>query len=126
MWYTPLMTTQQTDYYTETSRHYMAGAWKHLAEDDLLQASEKGWGAAAQMIKAVAESRGWEHNNHRLLYVAAARLADEAGDGLLDDLFHSAGSLHTNFYEGSQSRRMVTRGLTQVEELLGKLEPLVR
>ena len=120
------MTTQQTDYYTDTARQFMAGAWKHLAEDDLLQASEKGWGAAAEMVKAVAESRGWEHKTHRYLYDIATRLAEETGDVHLYDQFQIAGSLHTNFYEGLQPRGMVARGLTQVEELLGKLEPLVR
>ena len=40
----------------------------HLAEGDLLQASEKGWGVAAQMVKAVAETRGWRHSTHGDLY----------------------------------------------------------
>ena len=37
---------------------------KYLAEGDLHQASEKGWGAAAHMAKAVAAARGWEYDTH--------------------------------------------------------------
>ena len=115
-----------TETTTDTARRYMAGAWKHLAEDDLLQASEKGWGAAAQMIKAVAESRGWEHNTHRYLYDVAARLASEAGDARLNEQFQLAGALHAHFYEGWLPRETVTHNIAQVEELLRSLEPLVR
>ena len=51
--------TQRTQYHDATGREFLARARAYLAEDDLLQASEKGWGAAAQMVKAAAEARGW-------------------------------------------------------------------
>ena len=38
---------------------------------------EKGWGAAALMLKAVAEQRGWEHGKHRHLSRVASRLRAE-------------------------------------------------
>ena len=47
--------------YRDQSRAYLEQANEELARDDLLQASEKGWGAASQIVKAVAEERGWEH-----------------------------------------------------------------
>ena len=56
------MATQQ---YQQASEHFLAQARLELAGGDLAQASEKGWGAAAQMLKAIAERRGWEHNRHR-------------------------------------------------------------
>ena len=48
--------------YRDQSRAYLEQANEELARDDLRQASEKGWGAASQIVKAVAEERGWEHN----------------------------------------------------------------
>ncbi len=102
----------------------MAKAQVYLAEDDLLQASEKGWGAAAQMIKAVAETRGWPHKNHGHLFTAIDRLCDENGDRELAVLFHSAHSIHINFYEGWMTRRSVEAALSQVQRLVEKLEPL--
>ena len=50
-----------------SSRAMMAQSHSELAQGDLQQASEKGWGAAAQMMKAVAETRGWDHSRHRHL-----------------------------------------------------------
>ena len=73
-------------YYSDTGRDFLARARTYLAEEDLLQASEKGWGAAAQMVKAAAESRGWRHRGHRDLYTAQ-QAGDETGD---QRLFHTA------------------------------------
>ena len=42
--------------YAVTSREFIRRAQQYLAVEDLHQASEKGWGAAAEMVKAVAES----------------------------------------------------------------------
>ena len=114
----------RVEYHDATARHFMEKAWEYLAEDDLLQASEKGWGAAAQAVKAAAESRGWEHDGHRQLFQAISRLADETGDGQLKSLFHSANSVHINFYDGLMNREMVETALYNVDELVGKLEPL--
>ena len=52
--------TTRVDYHSETAGVFLTKAGGYLAEGDLLQASEKGWGAAAQMVKAVAEARGWD------------------------------------------------------------------
>ena len=110
--------------YSDTGREFLARARTYLAEDDLLQASEKGWGAAAQMVKAAAESRGWRHRGHRDLYAAINRLSEETGDRQLRILFDSASALHTNFYEGWMPGEMVEQSLVQVAELVEKLDAL--
>ena len=51
--------------YQQDSEYFLAQAGRELAAGDLPQASEKGWGAAAQILDAVAKQRGWEHNRHR-------------------------------------------------------------
>ena len=71
------MTTQT---YQDASRLLLEQAQTELAQGDTRQASEKGWGAAAQAVKAVCEERGWEHQTHRSLYKAVARLVRESGD----------------------------------------------
>ena len=47
-----------TQKYQRDSRHLLGQAREELAQGDVRQASEKGWGAAAQIVKAVAETRG--------------------------------------------------------------------
>ena len=114
--------TTRTEYHTTTGRRFMAKARDYLADGDLLQASEKGWGAAAQTVKAVAEARGWSHDGHRQLYTAIDRLADATDDRRLRILFRSTNSLHQNFYEGWMTRDAVEDGLRDVEELVNKLQ----
>lgn len=116
--------TTQVERYQSTGRDFMAKAWKYLAEGDLRQASEKGWGAAAQMVKCAAQRRRWQHRSHQSLFTVIDRLAEEADDRSLGILFHAANSLHINFYEGWMSPRLVRDGLTQVSELVERLDAL--
>ena len=116
------MTTQQI--YRAASRTLLAQAVTELAAGDTRQASEKGWGATAQMLKSIAEQRGWEHKGHRLIRRAASRLADETGDAEIRRLYRVADSLHINFYENLDTVADVAAGLEDVGRLLEKLEPL--
>ena len=110
--------------YQTASRHLLAQAHEELAAGDTRQASEKGWGAAAQIVKSVAEQRGWEHRNHAALYRVVRRLADETGDEDIRRLFDIAGNLHVNFYENWNNAENVAGGIADVARLLDKLEPL--
>ena len=116
--------TTKIRYYNSTGREFLTRAQRYLAEGDLLQASEKGWGAAAQMVKCVAEARGWSHEGHRQLWSAVNRLVEETGDQEMQTAFGLAGALHTNFYEGWLPRENVESYLAQVEALVSKLEAL--
>ena len=113
-----------TETYAQAARHLLAQAQAELAQDDVRQASEKGWGAAAQIVKAVAESRGWEHRTHAALFRVVSDLASETGDDDLRTLFHVANSLHINFYENWNTADNVRSGLSDVARLLDKLETL--
>ena len=116
------MTTQQ---YQQASEHFLAQARRELADGDLPQASEKGWGATVQILKAVAERRGWEHSRHRHHLITVSRLRSETGDGDIRRLFRAASDLHENFYEDTMQAFEVAESLDDVESLLGKLRPLL-
>ena len=116
--------TTKARYYNSTERDFLTKARRYLAEGDLLQASEKGWGAAAQMVKWIAEARGWPHDGHHQLWRAVNRLVEETGDRDIRTAFGLAGTLHTNFYEGWLPRETVEDHLDQVADLLSKLETL--
>ena len=113
------------DSYQSASRQLLAKADQEISEGDLLQASEKLWGAAAHMVKAVAQNRGWEHSSHRALYQVISRLVGETGDGELRDLFLIASQLHANFYEGWLLPEDVEAEQPRVRELVRRLEALV-
>ena len=116
------MTTQQ---YQQASEHFLAQARREWADGDLPQASEKGWGASVQILKAVAEQRGWEHSRHRHHLVTVSRLRAETGDGEIRHLFNTASALHENFYENTMQASEVSESLDEVEALLNKLLPLL-
>ena len=106
------------------SRHLLAQAREDLYLGDTRQASEKGWGAAAQIVKSAAESRSWEHRNHAALFNVISRLVAETGDGDIRDLFHIANALHINFYENWDNAENVAGALSRIEQFVDRLEPL--
>jgi len=116
--------SQHEDYAT-AGKEFLAKAQEALASGDLAQASEKGWGAAAQMVKAVAVRRGWPHDGDRSIYEVVNRLLQETGDRELATLFHVAGSLRSNFYENWLPAEMVQSGLKYVQKFMDKLVSLL-
>ena len=117
--------TITTQTYQKASQRFLAQAKQELATGDLQQASEKGLGAAAQMVKSIAMRRAWQHRNHAALFTAMSRLVNKTGDEDISLLFAVANSLHVNFYENWEEADNVGRHLAAVERLLDKLEPLL-
>ena len=113
--------TTAADYRT-SSQAMMAQSQDELDRGDLQQASEKGWGAAAQMMKAIAESRGWEHGRHRHLHQIASRLHAQVGDRDIYPVFNTTSALHENFYENQMTAYDIAEALEDIEGLLEKLE----
>ena len=108
----------------ETSRRFIIQADAELAAGDLLQASEKGWGAAAHAMKAIAQEREWRHDSHARLFTVARRLTRETGRSEIADLFYIASEVHKNFYEGSMSKEDIAGSLAQIRTLLDILAGL--
>ncbi len=115
----------QAQDYREASRTLLNQAYAELAAGDTRQASEKGWGATAQLLQAIAEKRGEEHQSHRSLRQVLFRVARETGDARIASFFRTASDLHTNWYENWDTAEMVETGLTDVRELVGILEAIL-
>ena len=113
------MTTAER--YAATSTTLLDQAQVELETGDLLQASEKYWGAAAQALKAVAQTRGWDHNSHAHFFRIIRALIDETGDDDLFDLFNAANLLHANFYENWMQAHEIQRLSEHVAELINRL-----
>ncbi len=112
--------------YRHQAREFLVNAREYLAADELHQASEKGWGAAARMAKAVAEVRGWDYREHAQFGVICRNASDLIGSERLLDLSNAAYGLHRNYYTRKMllSDRTIARDLNQMAELLDALEPL--
>jgi len=114
------------EHYLNLNRKFLKEAEKFLAKGDPIQASEKLWGAAAEIVKTVAAKRGVELRGHRDLWVFMDRLADELHDPDIVKLFSIANALHQNFYEDWMPLGAVKRDAEAVRQLNEKLEKLVQ
>ena len=112
---------QETAGHISMSRKFLSQAHEELNKGDLHQASEKGWGAAAHAVKAVAVERSWDHSRHRHLYSAMARLVEETQSPELGRQFALANELHADFYEGWLEAVTIQDYLEQVQNLVQAL-----
>ena len=117
--------------YAGMGQDFRAGAWKHLDEGDLLQASNKAWGLVAETVKAISAHHGRIIHNHRALWQVVRELAQLVGDAgdmetrnWIINSFHVARGLHSNFYEGRYSETEVIAGLILCEQLSQRLYEL--
>ena len=85
--------------YEEISRHLLEQAQEELDKGDILQASDKVWGATAHAIKAPCQRMGWNHHAHNHLSAAANYAASGLGRYDLMEAFGFLEAMHTNYYE---------------------------
>ncbi len=114
-----------TDYRLQ-SREFLAKRRTYLADDDLHQASEKGWGAAAWMTKAVAIAQGWQYDKHEHFSEVLYQAGKLTGDDRLRTFRAIANDLHGNFYQRKRFLHadLIGDSLDEVAMLLDLLEPL--
>ena len=114
------------DEHVEISRRFIRQAESELESGDLLQASEKAWGAVAHRLKAIATRRGWRHGAHwhfgGIIDLLGAEMnnADE-----LRMMLSRAESLHANFYNVFMTEIKVRESIEYVKTLLDTLEETV-
>ena len=108
----------------EAAHGLLAQADAELAAGDLPEASERGWEAAAQMVKALAERRGWPHDSDRHIVIGVQDLAREAGDPEIHHLFVSAHQLHFNYFEHWLRADVVRDHLSEVRQFVARLDAL--
>ena len=98
------------------AKEYWAKGAEHLREQDTCQAAEKGWGAVAQLTKAVGTLRGWNHYDHVAIRDCLYALAEENASQELQMIrgTRAAEHLHGHFYEVYMTQRTVEVALEDV------------
>ena len=112
---------EKAEHYLKLNNKYLVDADTLLKRKDYVQASEKLWGAAAEIVKVLAAKRGIALNSHRELYRFVAKLKIELHEPELLNLFSLAGALHQNFYEDWLPPEVVMDHAEAVKELVSKL-----
>jgi hypothetical protein len=121
----PIDPETRVELHLKLSEKYLRDAEDFLAKGDYVQASEKAWGAASQMVKALAARRGKEIRSHGELHKYVAELSGEKEDREIITLWFSASSLHQNFYENWLPEEAVRSGVENVKSFLEKLKKLL-
>jgi len=109
------------EHYQALSEKYLAEARELLKRGDLVQTSEKLWGATALAVKAVAAKRGLKLERHGSLWNFVSKLSKEKGDENIITLFIVANGLHRNFYEDQMNKESLEVAIKNIEQLIGKL-----
>ena len=105
------------------SRELLAKARQELDAGDLLQASNKAWGAGAFALKAVAEKRRWFNEADWKLRRIAMVLSDEAADPALLGHYDTCRDAHFNFYRHLYQPRDVRMAIAAAEYIIARTSP---
>ncbi len=107
----------------QISRRLIQQARGELERGDRLQATEKVWGALAQMLKAHGQQRGWFNlGGHRTVGHIARQLSDEYDDRRIITAYVAADNGHRNFYDNEMSPPEIEGIITVVTGVLPELE----
>ena len=113
---------------------------EHAAQADFLMAvarlppvaangqlrSEALWGAATQMVKAVAKAHNRANRSHRqMLYAVRWIEANAANDPELADDFSRIEKLHVNFYDGELSNDEIARLHHTTAQFVAKMQRIL-
>jgi uncharacterized protein (UPF0332 family) len=114
---------ERAEFHRGLAEKFLREAEELLARGDYVQASEKAWGAAAQMVKAVAVKKGKELKSHGDLWRFVLEVAGENDE--LRRLWHVANTLHQNFYEGWIPPEGVRRAVEDVKQFINMMKKLL-
>ena len=122
------MTPNETEIadYAAQAQEFLAKSREYLAKGDMHQASEKGWGAAAHMAKAVAVAQGWSYDTHADFSLVIDQARRLTGDSRLRGYRGIANELHGNYYRRKRhlNSDLIREDLEVVAEMLDILRPL--
>ena len=107
--------------HVDTAQEFLEVADREFEAGDVLQGSEKMWGAASRALIAVAQDRGWAYGSHYHLREVAERLAMERDDPIISLGFGIAEKFHANFYHGFMEAREREIAGVQVKDFVGRV-----
>ena len=82
----------------QTPQSFLEAADGEFEAGDILQGSEKMWGAASHAVMAVSRRRGWPFGSHNAMRTVVRRLSEERDDPFFRAAFGVAEKFQANFY----------------------------
>ncbi len=121
------MATETVTDHIELARDFLARSKSYLESGDLHQASEKGWGAAAHIIKAAAAANNWEYEVHDDFVNVVANARHRYRQPSLRGKSHAAQELHRNYYRRKRflNAEEIGENIADVEAMIDVLQPFI-
>ena len=110
----------------QISAQFLNQADEEFRKGDLLQASEKAWGAFSHYVNFVARRNHWPLGSHKALIENANRMISRDSAHVEDRrrLVRSVAGLHSNFYQAFLDEDSVRGGIDDAKELISALAEL--
>ena len=107
------------------AKDFLERSKEYLQHGDLHQASEKGWGAASHIAKAVAVENNWPYEHHNQFDSVIVNARQRYRLPRLRDYGKAAHILHQNYYQHPSLLNPVTilEDIDGVEHLVNALAP---
>ena len=111
--------------HVQTAQDFLTKSDGYFADGDVLQGSEKLWGAASHAVMAVAQQRGWDFGSHRAMIRAVNRIAQEEDDRALRLEFNVAEQFHANYYHSFMEDFQIENNRPTVREFVERILELI-
>ena len=111
--------------HVQTAQDFLVKSDNYFAEGDVLQGSEKLWGAAAHAVMAMAQERGWDYGSHYHLVQTVERVAEERNEEILVPQFGVAQKFHANFYHNFMEDFQLEVDRPVVHRFVGRILSLI-
>ena len=112
--------------HVQQARVFLDAADANIEALDVMQGSEKLWGAATQVIIAAAQQRAWPSGSRGDMRNAVRRLAEEYAEPSLRDWFQGAELCHINFYHGVMDDEALDFARQRVHQFVTRIQELIR
>ena len=122
----PLDPGDRVEFHLRLCEKYLHESEELLARGNYVQASERAWRIAVQVVKALAAREGRELRGHAELWRFVDEVAGRLNDVELRRLWRTANVLHQNFYENWMPPGDVRYAIEDVKEFVGKLRKLLQ
>jgi len=111
--------------YIDLFRKFLDEAQKYAEMGDIVQASEKYWGAITSLLNIIGELRNMPHYRHSDYWEIIETIAMELDKEVID-LYGIAERLHANFYHNFIKKENFQYYRKRVEKLINTLKDYIK
>ena len=111
--------------HVRAAREFLDHSHREFSDGQILQGSDKLWGAASHAVMALDMQRGWRFSKYNARVHAINRLVEEYDEPLLAADFGIAEKFHANFYHDFMEDDEIDRGRPMVGRLVNRVLEIV-